>query len=138
MRVVLDTNVVISALLFPRGRAATLREAWFDGRFMPLTDRPCVDELIRALAYPKFKLSQGDIQALLADYLPYAEAVDTVGVGGVKVPVCRDPDDQKFLVLAEMGRADVLITGDKALLALAGTAHFVIEGPGKFLQRLAS
>ena len=107
------------------------------GQFKPLTDRPCADELIRTLSYPKFQLGQGDIQALLPDYLPYAEAVDTKDDQGVELPVCRDPDDQKFLVLAELGRADALVTGDKALLDLAGTTRFVIERPRDLLDRLA-
>jgi putative PIN family toxin of toxin-antitoxin system len=138
VRAVLDTNVVISALIFRQGPTVTLRQAWIAGQFKPLTDRPCVDELIRALSYPKFQLDPSDIQRLLADYLPYTEVVATADAESVEVPICRDPDDQKFLVLAELGRADILVTGDKALLDLAETTRFVIESPGDMLDRLTS
>lgn len=138
MRVVLDTNVVISAILFRHGPTVTLRQAWMAGHFRPLTDRPCTDELIRTLSYPKFQLSPSDIHALLADYLPFSEIVDKADHEALELPLCRDPDDQKFLVLAELGRADVLVTGDKALLALAGSTRFVIERPKDILDRLAS
>ena len=138
MRVVFDTNVAISALLFRHGATATLRQAWIAGRFTPLTDRPCTDELIRTLSYPKFELSPSDIHALLADYLPFSQIVDTADHEALELPLCRDPDDQKFLVLAELGQADVLVTGDEALLALAGSTRFVIERPKDTLDRLAS
>jgi putative PIN family toxin of toxin-antitoxin system len=138
VRVVLDTNVVISALLFRHGPTVTLRQAWTAGQFKPLTDRRCANELIRTLSYPKFQLGPSDIQALLADYLPYTEVIDTADNEGVELPVCRDPDDQKFLVVAELGRADVLVTGDKALLGLAGTTSFIIEKPRQLLDRLSS
>lgn len=55
-RVVLDSNVVLSALLFSRGRLAWIRAAWQGGRFVPLASKPTVEELIRVLGYPKFRL----------------------------------------------------------------------------------
>lgn len=52
-RVVLDTNCVVSALLFSRGRLAWLRRAWQSGRVVPLVSRGTATKLIRVLAYPK-------------------------------------------------------------------------------------
>jgi putative PIN family toxin of toxin-antitoxin system len=106
------------------------------GQFTPLIDRSCADELIRALAYPRFQLDQRDFQALLADYLPYAATVDIEHPRRFDLPVCRDAADQKFLVLAELGKADILVTGDRALLELSGEAGFAIESPARFLERL--
>lgn len=117
-RVVLDTNVVVSALLFVRGATARIRHAWQAGLLLPLASTATVQELMRVLAYPKFKLSAEDQHELLADYLPYAEVV-TVPEPPPRVPACRDPHDLPFLHLAVAGKAEMLISGDADLLALA-------------------
>lgn len=135
MRVVLDTNTVLSALLFPHGRLTWMREMWMSGRILPLVNRDTARELIDALAYPKFKLDETGIRTLLGVYLPFSETVDMRDGTGVDVPVCSDPDDQKFVHLAAGGRAEVLVSGDRAVLALAGTATFAIETPAQFQKR---
>jgi hypothetical protein len=75
VRVVLDTNVVLSALVFGGGAAGQVRSAWQKGALLPLASSVTVQELVRVLAYPKFRLSQADQDELLADYLPYTETV---------------------------------------------------------------
>ena len=75
LRVVLDSNVVLSALLFSRGRLSVLRKAWHDARFFPMVSSVTVTELMRVLAYPKFKLTADEQRELLADYLPYCAVV---------------------------------------------------------------
>jgi len=128
IRVVLDTNVVLSALVFEEGRLAWLRRAWMTGACVPLVSRATVEELLRALAYPKFGLSREDREELLGDYLPFSESV--TGTGMVEdLPECTDPDDQKFLELASVGRARFLVTGDKALLSLRERCPFRIVRP---------
>jgi putative PIN family toxin of toxin-antitoxin system len=135
VRVVLDTNVVVSAILFEHGRITWIREAWTIGRVRPLVDRPCLEELLRVLAYPKFDLNEDEIRVLLGSYLPHVETVEASGrVRGL--PRCRDIDDRKFLELATRGRAEVLVTGDVALLGLAGRVVFAIERPATFCERL--
>jgi len=136
MRVVLDTNVAVSAMLFERGRLAWIREAWTLGRVRPLVDRPCLDELLRVLTYPKFALPEDEIRSLLGCYLPHAETVEVSGrVRGL--PRCKDPEDRKFLELAARGKAEVLVTGDSALLELAGSRlSFTIERPASIRDRL--
>lgn len=117
-RVVLDTNIVLSALVFANGRVATLRHTWREGHCLPLVSKATTAELIRVLAYPKFKLSDEDQQELLADYLPWCETV-RISKFVPATPDCRDPFDQAFLHLAVAGKADYLISGDKDLLSLA-------------------
>ncbi|MFO1266146.1 MAG: putative toxin-antitoxin system toxin component, PIN family [Rubrivivax sp.] len=117
-RAVLDTNVVLSALVFAGGSTARLRQAWQAGRLLPLVSTATAQELMRVLAYPKFKLDAQAQQELLADYLPWAEAV-AVPEPPPRVPECRDVDDLPFLHLAVAGRADVLVSGDADLLALS-------------------
>jgi uncharacterized protein len=116
-RVVIDTNLVLSALVFG-GSTAKLRLAWQDDLFTPLASKTTVTELIRVLAYPKFKLTKSEQEDLLADYLPFCETVLMPNVLPA-IPKCRDPFDSPFLVLALVGKADYLVTGDRDLLCLA-------------------
>lgn len=117
--VVLDTNVVLSALLFGGGPPGQLRAAWLAGRFVPLASAATAQELVRVLAYPKFKLTPAEQQDLLADYLPSVRVV-RIPDPPPKAPECRDPFDLPFLHLAIVGKAHALVSGDKDLLALAG------------------
>ena len=135
LKAVLDTNIAVSALVFDRGVMAWLRHAWQRPLFTPLIDESGIRELVRVLGYPKFKLDSQKIRALLGDYLPYAEVVVSPASGRSRLPRCRDPDDQPFLLLAEAGNADVLVTGDKALLELNGQAKFEIETATSFRGR---
>ena len=121
LRVVIDTNLVLSALVFG-GSVAKLRLSWQDDRFTPLASKATVTELIRVLAYPKFKLTKSEQEDLLADYLPFCETVLMPEVLPA-IPDCRDPFDVPFLVLALVGKADYLVTGDRDLLEI--TARFI-------------
>lgn len=116
--VVLDTNVVLSALLFGDGAAGRVRRAWQQGAFLPLASTTTVQELIRVLAYPKFRLSHAEQEELLADYLPYIKTV-RIPRPPPQVPKCRDAQDEPFMHLAVAGRAQVLVSGDRDLLAIA-------------------
>lgn len=136
LRAVLDTNVVLSALVFGKGPTARLRIAWQQGVFVPLASTGTAQELVRVLAYPKFRLDAIAQQELLADYLPYAVVV-RVSEPPPAVPACRDPFDLPFLHLAAAGQADALVTGDADLLALDGQASCPIMPPDAFLQSLA-
>jgi putative PIN family toxin of toxin-antitoxin system len=75
---------------------------------------------LRVLAYPKFKLTAEEQEQLLADFLPYTEVI-TLPTPWPDVPACRDQQDQVFLVLARVGRAEALVTGDADLLAMRET-----------------
>ena len=134
--VALDTNLVLSALVFASGRLASLRTTWQNGRIVPLLSKPTASELMRVSGYPKFKLSADDRDELIADYLPYCRSV-RVPARLPKLPRCRDANDQMFLELAVVGKADFLVTGDKNLLVLAPefggrivTAEVFLEGLG--------
>lgn len=133
--VVLDTNVVLSALLFTSGRLVALRQAWHSERCRPLASQSTISELVRALAYPKFKPTPEDQQELLADYLPHCTTVP-IPRKAPRVPACRDALDRPFLELAVVGGADYLVTGDKDLLNLARAFEYPIVTPEHFLELL--
>ena len=99
-------------------------------------DAACADELIRVLAYPRFKLSESDIAELLGDYLPWTKVLESVSSLEDELPACRDPADQMFLTLAAAAGADVLVTEDSALLELDGRLDFEILSPAELQRRL--
>ncbi|MDE2408663.1 MAG: putative toxin-antitoxin system toxin component, PIN family [Xanthomonadaceae bacterium] len=134
-RIVFDTNVVLSALVFRNAAATHLRHAWQHGSCLPLVSTPTVEELLRVLAYPKFRLRAEDQHELLADYLPWTRTVH-IPQPPPAVPDCRDPFDIPFLHLAAAGRAKTLVTGDRDLLALQGKTAFAILAPTEFLAQL--
>ena len=91
LRVVLDTNVVVSALLFERGSLAWIRTAWQTGLIQPVVAEPTVRELMRVLTYPKFRINALDLEQLLADLLPWCETwTDPIICAQQQV---RDPKD---------------------------------------------
>jgi putative PIN family toxin of toxin-antitoxin system len=132
-RVVFDTSTVVSALLFANGRLVWLRQHWREGGCLPLISRSTVEELTRVLRYQKFGLSSEDARELLAEYLPYCEVIERVRRCATE---CRDSGDQPFLDLAQSGRAETLVSGDRDLLVLTGQTKFVIESPEAYRRRV--
>ena len=135
LRVVIDTNVLLSSLLFHAGTLSWLRTAWQARRVCPLVNRETMNELIRALSYPKFNLTDGEREDLLADYLSWCETV--VVSNPTEIPQCRDPYDRPFLELALVAQADALVTGDKDLLSMAPAFPVPILTPHSFRKRLS-
>ena len=134
-RVVIDTNLVLSALVFAQGRLTPLRQAWQSQRIQPIVSRVTATELIRVLAYPKFKLTAEEQQELLADYLPCCKTI-RIPEPPPKTPPCRDAFDIPFLQLAIAGKAKALITGDRDLLSLAGSFACPIVSAEQFINTL--
>jgi len=132
-RLVLDTNVLLSALLLRAGSLSWLRPAWQSEAVRPLASRKTAAELIRVLAYPKFRLTDADRDDLLADYLPWCETV--IISAPLTLPDCRDPFDLPFLELALAGKADSLVTGDRDLLVLATQFPVPIITPAELKNR---
>ncbi len=133
-RLVLATNVVLSALLFSSSALAWLRRAWQAKTIRPLASRETTMELIRVLAYPKFRLTASEREDLLADFLPFCETVAVPT--GIEVPVYRDPQDRPFLELAVAGKTDCLVTGDNDLLVLAPDFSVPIVAPAALREIL--
>ena len=133
-RIVLDTNVLLSAMLFHAGTLSWLRLAWQSEAIHPLASHDTTTELIRVLSYPKFKLTSDEREDLLADYLPWCETVTVPNK--IKLPDCRDPFDRPFLELALTAKADALITGDKDLLVLSHLFAVPILTPAVFRDRM--
>ena len=117
IRLVLDTNIIVSALVFQSSQIAWLRSAWRNDQIRSLISHDTKEELIRVFSYPKFNLCDTEREDLLNDYLPFCEFI-TIPNQLPSVPQCRDHSDRKFLELALVGQASAIVTGDNDLLAL--------------------
>lgn len=103
----------------------------------PLVCKATASELLRVLTYPKFKLTEAEQQDLLADFLPYTDAV-SLPDPWPDLPLCRDEHDQVFLALAVAGKADFLVTGDADLLALRESFSGLIMTVDEFRTQLSA
>ena len=113
-RLVLDTNVLVSALLF-RSTALALLDTWRGGRFRLAVSEPILDEYARVLEYPKFRLSEREASAIMKQLvLPYCDRFRTPD----QPRFCSDPDDDKFIHCALVAHAAALVSGDRAVLSL--------------------
>jgi len=135
-RVVLDNNILLSALLFQSGSLSWLRSAWQNEKIIPLASHDTIKEFIRVLVYPKFRLYDNERDDLLSDYLPWCETI--VIEITPDIPYCRDQFDRPFLELAFAGNADALISGDKDLRVLAPSSAVPILSATEFQQHFTN
>jgi predicted nucleic acid-binding protein len=154
---VLDTNVVLDLLHFDDPVARPLRGALEAGRVRCVASEATLEEWRRVLAYPEFRLAPARQAELFARYQARAQMVDDGDAragslhqgapvdGGrrpewSRMPRCSDPDDQKFLELAAAGRAQALVSKDRALLKLRRgcASQFRIMTPAEAVRWVAA
>jgi uncharacterized protein len=110
MRVVLDTNVLLSALISPHGAPDTIYRAWRAARFEVVTSRVQLDELRRASRYPKFQaVLQANRVGTMINNLQRAIVLDRLS-SNVEAD---DPDDAFLVAMAIAEDADYLVRGDR-------------------------
>jgi len=130
-KVVFDTNVLLSALLFT-GRASEIISLLENNIIIMVISKEILEEYIRALAYPKFSLTEEEIKSLVGEIiLPLAK---TVRSSELLEGVCRDKEDDKFLACAKAAKADVVVSGDKDLLVLKEFEGIPIKSLNAFLK----
>lgn len=137
LRVVLDTNQLISSLLSTQGPQRSLIDAWRRREYVLLIAPGQIDEVGEVLARPKIKkkypIPPADRDAFL--HLLRQDAVLLPQAPGPGV--CRDPDDDQLLACADAGGADHLVTGDGDLLAIGRYRHLTILSAREFLSLLS-
>jgi putative PIN family toxin of toxin-antitoxin system len=135
-RVVLDTNVLISALLQPSGRTGEVLEAIRAAGGALLFSDETFEELASRLMRPKFDryVAEAIRRRFLADLAGVAGWVAVTGA----VRACRDPDDDKFLETAINGEADCIVSGDADMLVLDPFEGVRILTPRQFLETVRS
>jgi len=135
MKVVLDTNVLISGLAYPDSIPGRITAAWDLHALRLSMSRFQLDEVSRVLCYPKIRKllgwSDGHIESFIRKLMPRIEVVE-IDATAARVP--NDPDDAPILATLIASSADVLVTGDGDLLALRD--RYPIETPAEFVRRL--
>jgi putative PIN family toxin of toxin-antitoxin system len=118
LRAVLDTNIIVSAIVSSGGSSHQILEAWRQDKFIFLTSEAIIAEVVRVLHYPhlsqKFQISEADIQAVVASLSTDAYLLEDL----YEVQHSRDPDDDIFLGCSLEGKADYLVSGDTHLLEI--------------------
>jgi uncharacterized protein len=139
MRVILDTNVLLAALISPGGVPDQIYRAWRSGRFDLITAREQLDELRRVCRYPKLKAILPPHRiGIMINNMNSAVILDRLPDLPVEV-VLADPGDRFLLSMVIAGDADVLVTGDKkaGLLQLGSFARAQILSPSTFAELLS-
>lgn len=135
MKVVLDTNVLLSGLMVPEGTPGRIVAAWNEARFEVALSLEQLAEIGRVLEYPKIRSRLGwDDQQIELFIKQLYIRVEVIELGAVSAEVPRDPDDAPILATLAAANADVLVTGDNDLLAVRG--QYAIEPPAEFVRRL--
>ena len=130
LRVVLDTNVLVSGLL--GGASTPVLQHWRRGGFVLVLSSAIYEEYRAVLLRPKFKLPPTLIEDLLAFIHERAEWVEPVHAH----QIARDPADDKFLDVAIVGQIDYLVSADQDLLVLEAFAGIPIISPWDFVSKL--
>jgi putative PIN family toxin of toxin-antitoxin system len=136
MRVVLDTNILVSALLIQLGIPAAVYRAWHEGHFTLLTCPEQLDELRATLRKPALaaRIKPYHAGRLVNELNEFAETIGSLP----RIERSPDPTDDFLLALSEAGKADYLVTGDKSgLLALARHQATRIISTRDFLKLFA-
>lgn len=130
MKVVIDTNVFISGVFFT-GPPSKILEAWRDERVRVVLSPDIFEEYRRVGDVLKMQFPGVDIERILE---LLANSSEIVSPDSLPVPVCEDPDDDKFLSCALKSGANVIISGDKHLLKASGYKGLQIITPRRFLD----
>lgn len=140
-KIVLDTNVCLDLFAFNDPRWELISQALCNQELLAVTREDCRNEWLAVLHYPHLPVNE-DNRAQIVSTFDRLIAVEAPLTKGIKLPVCSDKDDQKFLEICRDADAEVLVTKDKALLKLARKMQnlnlFIIETPEKFTARLVA
>ena len=136
MRAVIDTGVLVSALIRRQGTTGEVLRALRDGRFTAVYSTDILVEIIDVLGRPalrlKYHIEPDDISVVINLIRLRGDLMVTVQ----KVTACRDPKDNKFLEAALEAGADCIVSGDADLLDLTPFENIPILRPAEFLARL--
>lgn len=137
LRVVLDTNVLVSGLAYPTGYCGRILAAWRQGSVQVVLSRYILDEMIRVLPrLPRIVMTEMEIRDLADSFLFLAEIVEPNIKEAADEVELRDSADREVLGTWLAARTDYLITGDKDLLAMSG--KYPIVTPAVFWERHGS
>ncbi len=131
MRIVLETNVLVSGVFFS-GPPSQILSAWADGRFDLLATVDILGEYRRVATRLSKKYPSVDVESVIDLVIRESRIVEPAPVAA---DACDDKDDVKFLACAISGQATCVVTGDHALLRVSGNAGVEVVTPRDFLAR---
>ena len=131
MKVVLDTNVLVSGIFFS-GPPAAILKAWSRGKIRLLVSPEILDEYRRVSEELSGKFPDVDIQPILDLIVVHSEVCDPPSL---PLPVCEDPSDDKFLSVVIETRTKIIVSGDKHLLRVSGYQGISVLTPRQFVVR---
>jgi putative PIN family toxin of toxin-antitoxin system len=131
VKVVLDTNVLVSGILFT-GPPHQILLAWSDGRFELVFSTDIYEEYRRVASELQHEFPRVDLEAALDLVLVNAHAFPPAAPDG---RICTDPDDDKFLACALASGAGTIVSGDKHLLSVSGYRGIEVLRPRTFFER---
>lgn len=119
VRIVLDTNILVSSLIGSKGPSRRLFEAWASSELTLVTSRFQIDELTRVVSYDRLQrfINPDEATLLIQRLEVVAEVVGDLPI----VDDSPDPDDNFILATAVAGRADMIVSGDKAHMVQLGS-----------------
>ena len=132
IRAVIDTNVIVSGFITPGGPPAQIVNSWITGDFISILSPEMFEELQDVLRRPKIAAIIFDPENLR---LPYMRSSADIVFPSQTLNVCCDPHDNMFFEAAVAGRADFIVSGDKAVLAVK-MEHIRVIKPAQFMQLL--
>ncbi len=139
MKVVLDTNVVVSGIIKEEGPPGQILDLLFqDRKFISITSLDILAEIREVLPRPKIRKYHGWTNEQIDAFVTFLYAQSVVTEGKLAVKIARDPQDDKFLACATEGTADYLVSGDEDLLQIKVYEGTHIVGPADFLDILQS
>ncbi len=131
MKVVLDTNVLVSGILFT-GPPHQILLAWSEGRFELVLTSDIHDEYRRVAAELQQQFPRVDLAAALDLIVVNAQVFTPIVL---EPQICVDPDDDKFLACALASGACTIVSGDKHLLSVSGSRGIEVLRPRAFVER---
>jgi putative PIN family toxin of toxin-antitoxin system len=136
MRAVVDTNILVRAVIKPQGSVGPVLQRLRRRDYTLLLSRATLDEFVEVVHRPrlrvKYGLSESTLRAVIRLIVLRSELVQP----DVQIVVCCDPKDDKFFEVAVSGQAGVIVSGDEDLLTLDPYAGIPIVSPSRFLAML--
>lgn len=136
IRAVIDTSVLVSAIIRPQGTLGFVIKYLRDGIYRYVYSLPLIEELVNVIVrpkiYAKYGLTAEDIETLLLLLKWRGDLVHPA----MKVDTCRDPKDNKILEAALAGKVDMIVASDSDLLVIGEFEDIPILSPAQFLTKL--
>lgn len=137
MRVVLDANIYVSALISGKGNPAKIINKWLAGQFDVVISRPIIDEILRVTDYERIQKKYANVRE---NRLEFVELIAKQGIWEEPVEklavVTEDESDNRYVECAVAGNAQYIVSGDEHLIAVGAYNGIIILTPATFITLL--